>query len=65
MKPQQTYYGDRVDRKARLAQRLIRNEVREKDFTKYNAYDILSYAHKATNGTPVHRNLKENKWLFH
>lgn len=39
MKAKTPFYGDRIDRKAKIAQRLYRNEKRTRDVPKYNVID--------------------------
>lgn len=39
MKAKTPFYGDRIDRKAKIAQKLHRNEKRSRDVPKYNVID--------------------------
>lgn len=62
MKAKTPFYGDRVDRKAKLAQRLYRNERRDRETTKYPVFeeDEDSLDYKAPTGLMPHTsNIKE------
>lgn len=39
MKQSKPYYGDKIERKAKLAQRIHRNILRQKNSTKYEILD--------------------------